>query len=81
MTDPLVAIARGADPRPAVREALDLIEAGDMPDANDRIVLKPNYVEPMMPDTGATTDPRVIDAVIEWLQERGCSDITIAEST
>jgi uncharacterized protein (DUF362 family) len=81
MTDPLVAIARGADPRPAVREALDLIEAGDMPDANDRIVLKPNYVEPMMPDTGATTDPRVIDAVIEWLQERGCSSITIAEST
>jgi uncharacterized protein (DUF362 family) len=34
-----------------------------------------------MPDTGATTDPRVIEAAVEWLQDHGFSDITIAEST
>lgn len=62
-----------------VREALDGIGASDAVDANDRVVVKPNYVEPMMPDTGVTTDPRIIEAVIEWLQERGVKTITIAE--
>ena len=34
-----------------------------------------------MPDTGVTTDPRVIEAVVEWLQSVGVRDITIAESS
>jgi len=65
-----------------VREALDLIGAKRVIKKTDRIILKPNYVEPMMPDTGVTTDPRVIEAVIDWLQTAaGAKDITIAEST
>jgi len=79
--DPTVAIAHGTDPLAMVREALDLIDAAQIVAPNDRIVLKPNYVEPMMPDTGVTTDPRVIEGVIAWLQELGATDITIAEST
>jgi len=80
--NPTVAIAHGTDPLPMVREALDLIGAKGVVEKTDRIILKPNYVEPMMPDTGVTTDPRVIEAVIDWLQtEVGAKDITIAEST
>jgi uncharacterized protein (DUF362 family) len=81
MSKPVVAIAHGGDPRSMVRTALGLIGAERVPEARDSIVVKPNYVEPMMPDTGATTDPRIIEAVVEWLQDHGFRDITIAEST
>ena len=79
---PTVAIAHGEDPFPLVRQALAQIDAARVVKAADRILLKPNYVEPMMPDTGVTTDPRVIEAVVDWLQtEIGANDITVAEST
>jgi len=81
MARPTVAIAHGRDPRALVREALQHIDAAALLSAGDRIVVKPNYVEPMMPETGTTTDPRVIEAVVEWLQDVGARDITIAEST
>ncbi len=82
MSRPIVAVVRTRDPFPAVREALELIGAARSVAPDHQVVLKPNYVEPMMPDTGATTDPRVIEAVIEWLQEEvGARDITVAEST
>ncbi len=79
--NPTVAIAHGKDPFAMVRQALELIGAAQIVAPNDRIVLKPNYVEPMMPDTGVTTDPRVIEGVIAWLQDLGATDITVAEST
>jgi uncharacterized protein (DUF362 family) len=82
MNHPTVAIAHGTDPVRMAREALNLIDAKRIIRPADRIVLKPNYVEPRMPDTGVTTDPRVIEAVVDWLQtEVGAADITIAEST
>jgi uncharacterized protein (DUF362 family) len=81
MPNPTVAIAHGSDPLAMVRQALDLIDAAQIVAPTDRIVLKPNYVEPMMPDTGVTTDPRVIEGVIAWLQDLGAADITVAEST
>jgi len=76
-----VAIAHGRDPLAMVRQALDLIDAAHIVAPADRIILKPNYVEPMMPETGVTTDPRVIEGVIAWLQDLGAADITVAEST
>ncbi len=65
--------------RAAVQDALDSIGAEEAVSAGDRVVLKPNYVEPMMPDTGVTTDPRVIEAVVVWLRELGVKDVTLAE--
>jgi uncharacterized protein (DUF362 family) len=65
-----------------VREALTQIGAIHAVNTDDSIVLKPNYVEPHSPETGTTTDPRLIEAVIDWLQtEVGTKDITVAEST
>ncbi len=80
MPRPLVAIAHGEDPRRMVFDALRRIAAAHVLKPDDRVVLKPNYVEPRMPDTGVTTDPRILAAVIEWLQDLGVRDITIAES-
>jgi uncharacterized protein (DUF362 family) len=76
-----VAITHGEDPRALVSEALEKIQARQVVKRNQRVVVKPNYVEPMRPDDGVTTDPRVIGAVVEWLQGLGVKDITIAEST
>jgi uncharacterized protein (DUF362 family) len=81
MAQSVVAIAHGEDPGPMVREAFHHVRAAEVVRPGDRIVLKPNYVEPMMPETGVTTDPRVIEAVVDWLQDLGAEDITIAEST
>lgn len=82
MSRSTVAIAHGHDPFPLVREALNHIEAQRVVGADDAIVLKPNYVEPHPPETGTTTDPRVIEAVIDWLQSAvGAKNITVAEST
>jgi len=64
-----------------VFETLQKIGAAKVVKSDDRVVLKPNYVEPRTPDTGVTTDPRVIEAVAEWLQSVGVRDITIAESS
>jgi uncharacterized protein (DUF362 family) len=74
-----VAISHGNDPHAMVFEALDLLGAADLVKPDDVVVLKPNYVEPMRPDTGVTTDPRVIAAVIAWLQYQGARNITICE--
>ncbi len=62
-----------------VHEALERLGAAEVVRPDDVVVLKPNYVEPMLPDTGVTTDPRVIAAVVEWLQYQGVRNITIAE--
>jgi len=74
-----VAIAHGEDPGAMVRFVLETIDAAQAVKPGDRVVLKPNYVEPRMPETGITTDPRVIEAVIVWLRGLGVRDITIAE--
>lgn len=79
MPKPRVAISHGEDPRAMVFEALALLGAAEVVKPDDVVVLKPNYVEPMRPDTGVTTDPRVIAAVIEWLQYQGVRNITICE--
>jgi len=76
---PRVAIARGEDPGAMVRDVLGKIGAAAVVKPGDRVVLKPNYVEPRMPETGVTTDARVIEAVIQWLQDLGARDITVAE--
>ncbi len=74
-----VAIAHGDDPRAMVFNVLDLVGAEEVVRTDDAVVLKPNYVEPMRPDAGVTTDPRVIEAVVVWLQSLGVRNITIAE--
>jgi len=64
-----------------VLEVLERLGAAEVVRPDDAVVLKPNYVEPMLPETGVTTDPRVIAAVIEWLQYQGVRNITIAEGS
>jgi len=79
MGDARVAISHGDDPEAMVRLVLEQIGAAQAVQPGDRVVLKPNYVEPRMPETGVTTDPRVIEAVILWLRDLGVRDVCIVE--
>ena len=45
------------------------------------IVLKPNLVTLSSPEEGATTHTSIVETVIEYLQDEGFKDITIAEGS
>ncbi len=49
-----------------------------VPVAGKRVVLKPNLVE-FNPDKVINTDPRFIDAVIDFLQRQGAAEVIVAE--
>ena len=51
-----------------------------LPDKNASIVLKPNLVVAVTADSGATTHPEIVIAIIEFLQHKGYSNISIVES-
>lgn len=59
--------------------AADLISR--IPDKNCRIGIKPNLVAPTPAFLGATTHPEVVAGIIEYLQEYGCRNLTIAEGS
>ena len=57
--------------------------SSSMPSGNSRpdmrIGIKPNLVTPTPASFGATTHPEIVAGIVEYLQERGYRDITIAE--
>ena len=50
-------------------------------DSDPLIAIKPNLVTPSPASFGATTHPEVVAGIIEFLQERGCRNIVIAEGS
>ena len=74
-----VAVVGGEDPRELVRKALELIEAEDLISPDDRVLIKPNYVAPRPPSTGVTTDPRVVEALIEFVKEGGVGEVVVGD--
>jgi len=83
MSDPShrsrVAIVKGTDPYLTTKQALKLVSDEVIIEPNDRVLIKPNCVSPKSPDTGVTTDSRVVEPIIEFLREKGVHDIVIAE--
>lgn len=49
-------------------------------DKNKRVLIKPNLIAARPTEHAATTDPRLIRAVVELLLDMGVKDITIADS-
>jgi len=62
-----------------VKQALRMIRAEELVSAEDRVLIKPNCVSPKPPSTGITTDPRVVEAIIQFTKECGVKEIVIAE--
>jgi uncharacterized protein (DUF362 family) len=77
-----VSIVTNTNVNAAVREAVDLVGGiNEFVSPEDNVLIKPNLVTAMPADAGMTTDPRVVEAVIELCEQAGSSSIAIAEGS
>ena len=87
MTSSRVAIVKGSRDHEPVYETLDLIDYREALKGWDRALIKVNFITTKAWDTGATTDPVVVEAIIRRLQELPLeilvveSDATITNAT
>jgi uncharacterized protein (DUF362 family) len=66
---PKVAVVRGERGHEPVFRALDLIDYKKALEGWDRVLVKVNFITTKTWDTGATTDPLVVEAIIHRLRE------------
>ena len=66
---PNVAVVKGERGVEPVLRALDLVDFKDALKGWDRVLIKVNFITTKTWDTGATTDPLVVEALIQRLQE------------
>lgn len=74
-----VIITRGKDIIKRTKEALKKLDP-KLPPKGSKILIKPNLVEPMPPDSGAITRPEVIEGIIQFLGDKNYK-IIIGESS
>src|SRR4030042_1259290 len=65
----LVAVVKGERGHEPVFKALDLINYKSALDSWDKVLIKVNFITDKTWDTGATTDPVVVEAIIQKLKE------------
>ncbi|MFA6784297.1 MAG: DUF362 domain-containing protein [Sphaerochaeta sp.] len=76
-----IIITYGSDAAKMTKALLDAIDIESMvPDKKASIALKPNLVVAVTADSGATTHPEIVVAIIEYLQGKGYKNIKIVES-
>ena len=76
-----VGIGKLADPYVATQRAVDA--CGEWPSAataGQKVIIKPNLVVPMTAETGVTTDPQVVRALVDLALEAGAAQVLIVES-
>lgn len=88
MREPVVSIVRCQNQqweksvRPAVQDALDLIGGLEtVVSLGDTVLLKPNLISPRTYETGATTNPAVVRALLELSKEAGAKRVIIGEGS
>jgi len=78
----IVSVVQNVDVELAVKEAINLvggIESFVHP--HDKVVIKPNLVLALPSNTGLTTDPRVVQAILELCRSMSPSEVVIAEGS
>ena len=77
-----VSIVQDTDVKTAVRKAVDLLGGIEQfVHPKDQIVIKPNLVFALRPFTGFTTDPPVVQAIVELCEQLNPSEVIIAEGS
>lgn len=69
----------GSKPFKTARELINHTDLFSDISEHDRVCIKPNVLLARPSDSGATTDPDIVEAIIKGLQKKGVQDITIAE--
>lgn len=88
MREPIVSIVKCKDLKwetsvpPAVRQAVDLIGGMEsLISLGDTVILKPNLISEKRFETGAVTNPSVIQAAVTLAKEAGARKIIIADGS
>lgn len=81
MTVSEVAIIKSDDPIKATIEALEAINASKAFKLDERILIKPNYIDSSHPSLGVTTDARIVEGVVRYLKDAGFNRIIIGEGS
>ena len=77
-----ILIAYSGDAAEATRTLIDSYGlSGRIGDKDTAVVLKPNFVTPSDAESGATTHIGIIETLVQYLQENGFTDITVAEGS
>ena len=71
----------GTDAHKMSKRLMEEADVADHVKQGSSVVLKPNLVNASSAENGATTHPEVLSGCIEYLQEKGFSDISIIESS
>ena len=76
-----VSLTKGEkDLYPALIKAIE--DIGEQPVVpGDRILIKPNLVDPAAPNSGHITNPRVIEAVARYCLDQGAVRVIIGEGS
>ena len=73
-----VSVSKGNHPYNTTIDALSRLK---LPDLSSRsVLLKPNAARLRPPSDGATTNPEVVAAVIDFFREQGVTKIAIGEN-
>jgi len=79
MDNSVVALLRGTDGRDLAYKALNAIDAGKVVSSKKKVLVKVNITIMKTAEDGVTTDPRMVEGIIEFLKDHGVKDIAIAE--
>lgn len=75
-------VINGKEYKKMTKELLRLADlAGQIPDRDTLIGIKPNLVGPVLASEGGTTHPEVVEGLIEYLQERGFYNLVLLEGS
>lgn len=75
-----VSIVRDANIERRTRKAVELVGGlGKVVGKGDRVLIKPNMVGGLPPETGETTDPEVIKTVIKLAFDAGAKEVLVGE--
>jgi len=75
---PDIGIARNSNESIAIKESLDLIEAYNLINSNDVVVITPNWVQPKDPSTGDVVGQESLRAVIKYVKQSNPRRIVVA---
>jgi len=76
-----VVIIKSEDPVEATLEALETIKAFEAFKPDEKILVKPNYIDSSHPSLGVTTDARIVEGIIRYFKNMGFSHIVVGEGS
>ena len=78
----IVSISKGESLRENVTKAIDLIGGmSNIVGNGDMVVIKPNYTVALPPETGLTTDPKILEVIARMAFDAGAREVIVAEGS